>query len=215
MSLIGFATLTFLKAQLLAEALRTDPAYDGIVTQVGKGVAGQFENFCNRKFARVEGFVETTAADYCSFQMARFPLEVMTSIELKMNETDGFVMQTLPGYVRSFDLAKGVVYLPENADAGPYYAQLRFTYTGGYWIDGTDECSATAPAGQTALPDELRFAWIIQCKRVWESIDKTGVDILHVGPGEKGGRFELGTGGLELAPQVQQTLRNFVREQWV
>lgn len=211
----GFSNLTTLKTHLLAPALVASTDFDSRVLQIGLGTAGLMAEFCNRKFDRVTGAQDIFPADYVNFQMNRWPLESLDTIELKLTEKSGWVAQTILDFVLTIDLQKATVILPENRDAGPYYAQLRFTYTGGFFwetLEPADMGYPTAvPNGATVLPDALRLAWLLQCKRIWESIDKIGDKISEVGPGEKGGRFELGIGGLELAPQVKQILGNYVR----
>jgi hypothetical protein len=205
----GFSNLTRLKEQLLAEALRAGSKYDAVLLPLGKGVVGQFERYCDRKFLRVENAVESIAADRIQFLLSRFPLESISAIDLKDNETDGWVAQTITDLVQTIDAENGIVNLPDSADAGAWWAKLRFTYTGGYWVDETEEGNDVLPAGANAVPDDLYLAWILQCKTVWQSLDKLGTKITEVGPGSQ---FVTGTlNSLELTPTVKQMLGQYQR----
>jgi len=203
--LTGFSTLNYLKSQLLPESSRLSEAYDAVLTNLGRGVAGTFDNYCQRKFARAVGEVEILPADKCQFLLSRFPIESISAIDYKETEALGWVAQTINTYVNTINNGSGVVYLPDGADAGPFYAQLRFTYTGGYWIDDTDDLSGAVPAGQIALPDVIRAAWLLQCREVWNQTDKLGGNL--VADVAKQPTFK----NLELVPQVKQDLGSFVR----
>lgn len=203
----GFANLKYLKAQLLAEALRVDTSYDAQLLAIGLGVVAQFEQFCDRKFARVEDATHIIDADRAQFLLNRFPLESVSAIAVKFTEADGWEEQTVNDYVRKIDLAAGIITLPD--DAGPDYAQVRFTFTGGYWWDQTAEGNDEMPAGATGIPDDLRLAWILQCRTAWQAIDKIGQDITKTGSSSQ---FVTGSlGGLDLTPTVKQMLGQYQR----
>lgn len=205
----GFSSLNKLKAQLLAEALRAGSKYDAAVLAIGKGVAGQIERYCDRKFLRTENAVEIIAADRIQFLLSRFPLESISAIDMKDNEADGWVAQTINEFVRIIDNKNGIVNLPDAADAGAWWAQVRFTFTGGYWWDITEEGNDTLPAGATALEEDIHLAWILQCKTVWQAVDKLGTKITEVGPGSQ---FDTGTlNSLELTSTVKQMLGQYQR----
>lgn len=204
----GFASLTYLKSQLLAESLREDDSYDPLLLQLGLGVVGMFEAVCQRKFARAEGITEIFGADRCQFILSCRPVESIARIEYKETEADGWVDQVVNSYIRTFDTKAGIVYLPDANDAGPYYAQVRITYTAGYYIDTeSDDASGAAPAGQTILPGELRTAWILQGKRIWELSDPLGRKIKGGGDGTQLAGLSLA--GLDLVPAVKTILGDF------
>ena len=210
MSTAGFSSLVYLKSQLLAEALREDSSYDAQLLQLGLGVVGQFENFCQRRFARAEGITEIHGADRCQFLLERTPVESLTSIEFKSDEATGWETQVVNDYIRSLDAKNGIVYLPDGSDAGEYWQQLRFTYTGGYYIDtASDDCSGTPGAGQTALPADLRTAWLLQCKKIWEVNDPLGMKLV---PSKDNVQLVgLSLAGLDLVPMVKTILADYVK----
>ncbi len=204
----GFSNLDSLKKQLLAGTLKNDLRFDAVITALGLGVAAQFANFCNRKFSRVVNDTAVFPADRCEFILPRLPLEAITLAEIKTTEALGWVTQTDPNFIRAIDLASGIVNTGPG-DAGPYYAQLRFTYTGGYFwetLEPDDAAYPTAlPAGATAIPDDLYQAWLLQCRHIWSTMDKVGTDILKDGKSASI-RFPE-----EFAPTVQKTISQFTR----
>ena len=210
----GFSNLATLKAHLLAPslALAAETTYDAVLTTLGLGVAAHFDSVCNRKFTRAAGTTDILPADMCQFLLPRFPVESISAIDLKTTEADGWVAQVINDFVRTIDLAKGIVYLPDGADAGPYYAQLRFTYTGGYFwniLEPADVGYPTAlPSGANALPPDLKLAWLLQCEAVWKARDKLGTEIIE----RDDVKFvNSALSELKLVPQVKAILQQFTR----
>jgi len=198
----GFASLTYLKAQLLAEALRAGTEYDAALTLLGQGVAAQFEDFCNRKFARVVGDTYTVSADRNHLYVPRYPVESVSGVELKTSSADGFLVQPASTIVNT-NLESGFVYF--SGELGPFWAHLRVTYTGGYWWDITEDGSDSLPSGATAVPEHLRLAWVLQCKEVWNQNDKLGVGL--TAEVSKTPTFAK----LDLVPQVKSILSGLIR----
>ena len=214
----GFSNLDFLKKQLLPTSLTGDVAkskrFDPLLQALGLGVAGQFEKYCGRQFDYAAGVQEVFGADRASFLLSRFPVVApIASVEFKLDESTGWVVQ-VPGTsnnltIQSLDAKCGIVYFPDATDCGPYWSQLRFTYTGGYWFETLEpddpDYPSDPPAGVECLPDSLRLAWLLQCKHIWALNDKLGVDTLKDGD-EKSLRFPQ-----EFAVSVEKTLADFVR----
>lgn len=208
MSAAGFASLKFLKSQLLAEVLRGDESYDVQLTAVGLGVAAAIERHCNRKFGREVEFTEVFPADRIEFILSRFPIEEVTLSEVKSSEADGWVEQA-SDFIVITDLSNGII--NTGTEPGKYYAQVRFTATGGYWIDTSDERDGTLPDGATALPDDLLLAWLLQCKKIWEVNDPLGTKIV---PSKEAVQLVgLSLAGLEFIPQVVGLLGRHIRYQ--
>lgn len=204
---LGLGNLITLKQQLLAEALRSTTKYDDVLKAIGKGVAAQFERYCNRRFGRTENATFNCSADRDHVYLDCYPVESVSLVQLKTDETTGWETQT--GFITNRNDAIGYIFWGYNA--APHYGQLRFTFTGGYWFDTTEENSDTLPAGATALPDDLRLAWILQCRVIWQAIDKQGKDIAVTGSSSQ---FVTGTlAGLELNEQVKQILNGYRRMQ--
>lgn len=203
---LGLGNLTELKTQLLAEALRAGTRYDAAITAIGKGVAAQIENYCNRKFGRVENDTYIVSADRTHIYLPRYPFESISQVEFKSDEVAGWVVQTGNTIVTQ-NVESGLVFL--GAALGPYWSHLRFTYTGGYWFDETEENNDTLPSGATQVPADLKLAWILHCKTVWQAIDKLGVDITKTGSSNNAVSGSLAA--LELSPAVTGMLGKFIR----
>jgi hypothetical protein len=204
---LGLGNLTTLKQQLLAEALRSGTKYDAALTTIGKGVGAMFEKQTNRKFSRVAGDTVLCSADRDHFYLPRTPVETITSVEIQTDATTGFT--ALTGAVLNSDLKTGLVYF--GSAQGHWSASLRITFTGGYWFDDSEDASGTMPGAATALPDDLQLAWILQCRAVWQSIDKTGVDIIKTGANNQNVTGTLAS--LDLIPQVKEMIASYRRFQ--
>jgi len=208
----GFSNLTTLKAHLLAAALRPATDYDTPIQNLGLGVATAMENFCNRDFARVAGTTEIFPADRCEFLLSRYPVESVTLAEIKSTEVLGWVTQTDPNFIRAIQNKTGIVNTGPS-DAGKFYEQVRFTYTGGYWwpqLDSGDNgYPDTLPNGAYLIPNDLKYAWLLQCELVWKMRDKLGTQISEGDGKNRGPTYQLSD--LDLAPQVKQMIDQYKR----
>ena len=203
----GLGNLDTLKRHLLPSGtMAGETRFDQVIADIGQGVADGFENFCNRKFGRVEGWQDTFQCDRASFVLSRYPIEAITQVELKGRDADGWIVQD-SSYIQSTSLLAGLVYLPERPDSGPYWGQARFTYTGGYWFEMLDLEEAgypsAQPAGSVALPNGLRLAWLNHCRQVWNAYDKLGSGLVE--------RPDVQTviGELDYSAAVKRTLGNY------
>jgi hypothetical protein len=204
---LGLGNLVTLKAQLLAEALRAGTRYDAQLQSIGRGVAALMDRATNRRLGRVAGDTVIFRADLPLYFLPRYPLEAISLVELKDDTTAGWVTQTDAVY--NSNAATGEVNF--GVSLGPRSSQVRVTFTGGYWFDETEEENDTLPSGATALPADLQLAWILQCRAVWQAIDKTGVDVVKTGSSSA---FVTGSlGGLDLIPQVAAMLLPYRRFQ--
>lgn len=201
----GLSSLTKLKEQLLAEALRADTAYDAVLLAIGKGVSGQMQKHCNRLFQRVANETYIVSADREFVYLPRAPIESVASIAIKTDQATGYEVQT--NFIINQDDSTGYLYW--GADAGPHYGRVKIIYTGGWWWDETEEGNDTIPATATALPDDLLLAWQLQCRLVWQAIDKLGVDITKTGSSSQ---FVTGTlAGIKINEQTLEILRGYIR----
>ncbi len=202
----GFSSLKILKAQLLAEALQATTRYDARILAIGKGSAAAIDNFCNRKLTRATSDIYSGPADRTHCILPRYPVESISKVEFKADEVIGWEEQTSNAYI-SLKAESGILYF--GASLGPHWSQIRVTYTGGYWFDTTEEGNDTLPSGATALPDDVRLAWFLQCQQVWQAQDKLGADIAKTGSSSQ---FVTGSlAGLELSPLVKSMLGQFIR----
>jgi len=199
----GFASLSVLKSHLLAVSMRANLDYDAVITAMGLGMAAAIETFCNRKLARVENDVALFPADRVSFVLPRFPVEAVSAAELKQTDAAGFEPLSLANL--STSLESGVLYTNNGADVGPYSAQVRITYTGGFWWDDTEDSIGEMPDGATALLEDIRQAWLLQCQAVWGQRDKIGQNIADK-PGAESPLQKI-----ELLAGVKEMLRPHIR----
>jgi hypothetical protein len=208
----GFSNLATLKAHLLGDALRASTEFNEVILALGLGVAGIIERHCNRKFARAVGSTDILPADRIQFLLPRFPIESVTAIDVKRSESEGWVAQTVNEFAKTIDLRSGIVHREDGPDAGDYSTQVRFTYTGGFFweqLEPADMGYPTAqPAASTALPHDVRLAWLLQCQDAWQRRDKLGADIAQSSD------FQSALAEIELLPFVKMNLRNFIREEW-
>lgn len=159
----GFSSLSALKRELLlpADALRTEN--DAAIVALGLGVAALFESQCDRKFGRIV-YIDTFAADRSFWITRSYPIEQVHAVQVRRDYASGF--QLVPGQPSNVIEMSGKVdflgYLGAYGEIG------RISYTAGYWWDESEDGSLTLPEGATALPEDLRAAWVMQCRWFWE-----------------------------------------------
>ncbi len=189
--------------------MASDPRFDAIIEDLGKGVAAAIENYCNRRFARAVDDTAVFQADRASFILPRYPLEAVTKVELKSNEATGWEVQD-QSLIASISQLSGLVYFTDAAMRQDWN-QVRFTFTGGYWFEQLEPDEADAgypskmPAGATALPSDLRLAWLIQMRDVWNKTDKLNAGLAEL----PSGAWLAATGGMDLSNLVKFMLNNF------
>ncbi len=228
----GLGNLDTLKRALIPSLVK-NPQFDGLIQSIGRGVAGAFDQFCNRKFAYKENFTEIFMGNRAFWYAARFPFISVAKVELKYFQTDSWTDIT----------AQPLIVNPETGQLNfgytpwPAPLQCRITYTGGYWFqtlepedDGYAMCDTEDDAGyplslptavqasptnnppgiepyKFLLPRELRDAWITQCRRQWSAEDKLGLSLIDKPD------MQSSVSSLELAPYVKQILQSHIRYQ--
>lgn len=201
----GLTNLSTLKSWLLPASLVDGTDYDDQIAAIGKGVAGQLESHCNRKFARAQGDVFECTADREHVTLPRYPIEQIVSIELQFSLSDGWQAQTpLTDIIWNQALDRGMLYFGFR-QAPTVLWRMRITFDGGFWIDDTEDNSGTLPDGAMAVPDSLLLAWKLQCEHVWQQRDKLGISV-----GEKPATSPA-LAAIELLPTVRDLLRQFIR----
>ncbi|MGA2750724.1 MAG: hypothetical protein ABSG59_18285 [Verrucomicrobiota bacterium] len=211
---VGLSNLVTLKAQLLAPAAQATTTWDPLIIALGQGVEAQMENFCDHKFARVVGDQFVCQGDRASFVLQRYPVEVISLVEFLYDNAVGWV-STGPNVpiIETNNPLSGVCYLQDDIDAGRFWNQIRITTTAGYFfeqLEPTDPGYPTAvPPTSFALPNDLFFAWILQCKRVWQEFDPLGERI------SESGSVQKEPADLELVPAVKAMLARYRRQQLV
>lgn len=172
----GLSNLTTLKRHLLAERLRAEITFDDQIVALGLGVAAAIERFCDRRFARVVGDTwETPCGNRTMFVVIRYPIEEITAIDLRSTRGDAWESQDINSLVAQEIRDAGVVTFHDAI--GWAGSNVRFTYTGGFWWDTTEDDSGSQPAGSTVLPADLQHAWLLHCQDVWNRRDNLGTSL--------------------------------------
>ena len=199
----GLSSLALLKGALLAAQLAEETTYDDAIALLGQGVAGHFERLTNRRFYRTVGDTHQVSAEKRYISLPRFPVETLTSIELRTGGAGSWIAQDLAGLLAERDDAAGL--LEFQYSLGNVQGAVRVTWTGGWWWDTTEDASETQPVGSTALPAELRNAWVLQCQHIWARRDNLGVGITQAP--DKASKLA----DLDLLPYVRNVLLSYVR----
>jgi len=219
---VGFSNLASLKAQLLSANLQTNTAFDTRLVAIGLGVAKSFERYCNAEFTYQQGILEVFQADRPFWYTRRTPVSIFTKVELRYFRSDSWT--DISGQPLATDEEKGMIDFGYTLGRSPM--QVRVTYNGGFFweqLEPTDPGYPTAvPVDISAnsagidptkfyLPADLLFAWQMQCRKVWEAIDKIGNQIVNVGSNARNPAEVMA--GLELIPEVQGILATYKRFQ--
>lgn len=188
--------LATVKARL--EILPGDTQYDALLTQAIAAVSARFDRECNRTFARTVNAIQEFPASDTEIIVGCYPIETVTTFELKRNELQGWVEQFIADYVVRqscvISLNAPMSLIPAVAYSSPRVG--RVIYTGGYVLPGT-----TPSAGQAALPADVESAAVEQVACWFQQRDKLG--LLRHWP--SGGTF-LAFSQLPLLPQVSAML---------
>jgi hypothetical protein len=196
--------LSNLKAAVLPEDLRAMTDWDNALADLARGVAASMQTFCNRRFERIEDDTFERAADCSYLSLPRFPVEEVSLLELKVDETSGF--GPLPANT-IWSLIKQSGLVEFGGRLMTWDARVRVTYTGGFWADYTEDNSGTQPDGSTAVPADLIHAWHLQ---VQNEIESTNL-LRGVAAKRTNDKAETATSDLKLITRVREILHPFVR----
>ena len=208
----GFSNLATLKAWLLPPALAAATDYDAQILAIGRGAAAQLEGHCNRKFPRVVGDLYETTADRLVVILPRYPVEVISKVEIRNTIAEGWIDQGNPDQIL-FNRRDQAGILDIGGWLGGRYQRLRFTFTGGYFfeqLEPADTGYPTAqPSGSAALPDDLALAWRLQCEHIRTQRDKLGLSIAEQPKTLHGVVPNLAS--IQILPQAVNLVRELVR----
>lgn len=198
---LGLGNLTQLKAWLLAEELRGDTDFDAAIAQVGRGVAAQFDKRCNRTLVRGVNVTAEFSGRRDFVVVPRYPVESIAQVDVRdLGDSD---WRTEADVLSLFTAASGLVQFTVLLGA-TYNSRIRVTYTGGYYVDTSEDGSGVLPDGAVALPEDLRLAWLQQCRFVWQRLPKLGVPINSASP-------PTALVEMKLLPEVEMTLGDYLR----
>ena len=201
---LTFGSLTSLKAAILPESLRARTEWDSVLAAMARGVAASFEEHCRREFIRLENATFAFTADCSQVSLPRFPVETIISVERRDSLSDGW--QDL-GLASIYNLSEASGLVEFGSVLGGHLSRCRITYTGGYWVDVSENGSGTLPAGATPLPFDLVSAWHLQCHH---EVDRR--DLIRNAAAKKESDAALpSVSKLELVPRVAEILQPFRR----
>lgn len=173
---LGLGNLNELKRRLLPATMQSQTTYDTAIASTGRGVAGLFDSYCNRKFARLAGAQDQFTADRRVWTTQRYPVEVVTGLEMRDTLQTDWRTLVVNELIINYDLSAGLIQF--GAMLGIYLTHLRLTYTGGYWYDTSEDGSGVMPVGATALPGDVKEAWFLQAAEVWDKRDQIGLSLI-------------------------------------
>lgn len=209
---LGLGNLDDLKQFILPEGVRDQTEHEAVLARIGLGVVARFEGFCNRAFDRVVGAEDTFTGDHFGWTLQRYPVGAIASVALKATDAEGWIVQ--PDAIEISKLESGRIDFASVL--GGYRSLVRITYTGGYWYETLEPAEngypSTMPVGATAVPDDLKLAWLMQCQSVWEGKDH----MLPKGLAADGQTtIPFNLRDVRLLPEVEGTLRAYLRYQLV
>jgi hypothetical protein len=178
---LGLGNLATLKAFVLAEAVAGDTTYDARLATIGKSAAALVEGYCNRVFAYAAGDTFHFYGGRSRIVLPRFPLVTVTAIEEQTSAGGAWTsLGSVASILYSTDDLSGIIDF--GAALGGEVSRFRLTYTGGYFfetLEPTDGSYPTSqPSGSTALPEDLRLAWLLQSQRLFERSREVSVRAL-------------------------------------
>lgn len=213
----GLGNLDSLKKHLLAQTLAGETRFDLVIKDIGLGVARRFDRFCNRTIAYFDHATEIFSGDRDHWYMSRYPFISIEKVELRFFAADNWT--NISGQPVGINEETGLLHF--NYTLGVRPMMVRVTWSGGYWYEQLEPDDAAYPSSapaavqaatsiepaKFALPDDLRLAWLMQCRHLWDSVDKLGTSLVDK-PGQ-----QSAMGALELVPDVKETLQRYVRYQ--
>jgi len=121
----GFLTTNDLKLRILPDGQEARNEWDTELQGIGKSVAEEFNNHCNRTFHRVVGATYDVPANRSSLCLDAMPVEIVTSVV--MDESGDFT--DITENIRTMGKKSGVVEF--GYVLGSYLDRVTTTFTGG------------------------------------------------------------------------------------
>lgn len=108
---------------------------DDAALQTAIDLAGALiDSFCNRTFARATGAQYITHAGSYDYLLPQYPVETLTSMDLKTSEADGWTAITTDDVDYLLENEAGIVTMSNKIGSDDNL--IRFTYDGGYIMAG-------------------------------------------------------------------------------
>ena len=189
--------LATLKTRLRINSFDVDE--DPLLTGFIKHASGRFAAECNRNFDRADNATFEFRANEMNLAPDRYPIESVSSFDLKSNETEGWIAQPNVDFL----ISPTRCLIELASPLGTSRQKGRVTFTGGFVLPGD-----TVGDGQTPLPDEIEQACLDQAVYWYEHRHHLG--LLSVS-GEGGSLQQFKS--LDLLPHVRALLRTY--ERWL
>ena len=194
-------TLSTVKARLGFS--ETEVTQDAFLLDTIRAVGARFEAECHRRFNRVAGAVYEFRAEATQIAVDRYPIERVTTFELKASEAAGWQEQAGVEHVIRRCC---VVSLAAPLSRAP--AVGRVTFDGGYLLPADADADPALDPPPARLPAELEHAAVEQVAHWYLRRDHLGLNTSwpHGGTYE---RFEE----LDLLSRVKAVLKS--HERWL
>lgn len=218
----GLGNLASLRTHLLPNTMQADTSFDSVLLDLGKGVAGLMNRYCNRKFEFMVGAQDVFTGDRDHYYLERFPITQIQQVNLRYFEADPWT--DISGQPLSLNCGTGLLHFGYTLGILPI--QVQVIWSGGYFFETLEpedagypsqlpsaiteaqsEEPGALPPEEYRLPSELRLAWLLQCREVWNKLDKLGTGLV-----DKPDQQSL-LSMLNLSDAVKETLRPYVRMQ--
>lgn len=187
-------------AEMKAELGLADTADDAVLTRWMEGLQGRFDEHCRRGLLRTADIEEIHNGGDTYLFLSRFPVESVASVHLSAAQ-DWSAANALESDAFLVNKQRGRLMLAGFGNRWPEGEQnIRVSYTGGFVAAGS-----TPTAGQTAMPEALRRAFVLQLGFEWRNranLGKTGVS---------GQGLTLDISPAKLLPEVEDALATFRR----
>lgn len=154
-----------------------DTQFDALLTGLLKGVSSRFEGDCHRGLSRQVSVVEILDGGRNAISVFRYPIETITEVvESRFGDWEnGYILTENQNFTAN--KKNGILYR-ENFRWCVGKQSVRVTYTGGFVLPGD-----TVGAGQIALPDDIQYAVLEQCRYLWLRRKELGMESVGMGSG--------------------------------
>jgi len=188
-------------SEMKAELGLSDTTDDALLTQAMAALDGRFDSFLNRILARGINVIEYFDGGGRTLLLARFPVESVTSINVDADAVWGAATLLGSTDYRLNKLRGRIVFGADGSESWPTgYQNIRVVYTAGFVAGGE-----IPPAGQSAMPEAIRRAYILQCAFEWRNRTHLGQQSVSA----QGGSINLAPA--KLLPEVQDILNEWKR----
>jgi hypothetical protein len=151
-------------AEMKAELGLSDTADDAVLTRWMNGLQGRFDDECGRGLLRSADLEEILDGGESFLFLSRFPVESVASVHVAADQ-DWSDANRLAASDYILNKGRGRL-MPAGIGAQwPQGAQnIRVVYTGGFVA-----CDGTPAAGQSAMPETIRRAFVMQLGFEWRN----------------------------------------------